>query len=209
MDARIANLRDRSTTVPAPPAGAFASMPSAPGQWVQYKMTLFDGEPKFLTKKVIGEEGGALWYEIVHETYEGRTIEQLLVAGGDRTDPEQVELRAVRKKDEKGQVTTLSRADLWDAKHQMGPADIYMEHAVAASLIIHWRGLPQESTIVPAGQFEGCYRRHTEITRGKKRVEDSWSHPEVPLGGLVRMQIDPRYVVELVAYGMTGARSDF
>jgi hypothetical protein len=206
LDARIAKLRDASITIPAPKAGAFTSMPSAPGQWARYRMTLQDGEPKLLTQKVIGEEGGALWYEMVHETYEGRTVEQFLVAAGNGP----LELRAVRTKDAKGRVTTLSQAALWAAKNQMGPTDIYWMDAVAVSRSHQWRDLPQASTTVPAGLFEGCYRSHTMI-KGSRHpwAQDAWSHPDVPLGGLVRKQDDRGFVVELVAYGMTGAHSDF
>jgi hypothetical protein len=39
-------------------------------------------------------------------------------------------------------------------------------------------------------------------------VFDVWSHPSVPLGGLVRRQDNRGFVSGLVAYGTTGAQSD-
>ncbi|HEY7373820.1 MAG TPA: hypothetical protein VIF57_16790 [Polyangia bacterium] len=220
MDARIAGLRTASTIVPAP--AAFESMPLAVGQWAEYELTTRSDQPQFLTQKVVAqEEDGVFWFEIVHDSYDGRTVEQLLVAVGDRRDPAKVELRAVRMRDGNGPVTTLSRGDLWVAKNQLSLTGRYWDDAVDAALIINWRGQPQEATIVPAGRFDGCYCKHSESLLSRwvhgRRAQDSWSHPAVPLSGLVRLQayfvVDgrakaPHVVSELVAYGTTGARSE-
>lgn len=201
VDARIARLRAQTVTIPAPAPEAIESMAPAVGQWAQYKMTLPNGEAKFLMQKIVGEEGGALLVEIVHDAYQGRSVEQLLVAVGDRRDPKKVELRAVKVKDEKGRLTMLSRTDLWVARNRMGPVSIYWDDAMDVSLVISWRGKPQASTAVVAGRFEGCY--HTRAPMG-----EAWSHPSVPLGGLVRKQDKQGFASELVAYGTSGAQSD-
>jgi|SRR5450631_287775 len=193
IDARIANLRVSSTVVAAPPPGRLESMRPAVGQWVQYKVSLPDGRVKFVTKKIIGEHAGALWYERVDETYEGRVVQQLLFAVDDHADPAKVELRAARTKNEKGRVVTLSRPTMWQ--------ESYWAEAEAVAHIRRWPALPRETTVVPAGRFEGCYREHT--------VDDVWWHPNVPLSGLVRVEIGSGVTFELVAYGVTGARSDF
>jgi hypothetical protein len=69
IDARVANLRVSSTVVTAPPPDLLESSRPAVGQWVQYKVSLLEGGAKFVTEKIIGEEGGALWYEEVEDTY--------------------------------------------------------------------------------------------------------------------------------------------
>jgi hypothetical protein len=97
----IAKLRAQSITIPAPAGDTIESLPLVVGQWAQYKMTLHDGQSKFLTQKIVGEEAGALLVEIVHDSYQGRTVEQLLVAVGNQRDPEKVKLRAVKIKDAK------------------------------------------------------------------------------------------------------------
>jgi hypothetical protein len=210
VDARIARLRANPITIPAPASAANESMALAVGQWAEYKITTHDGQPAFLTQKIVGEVGGALLVEIVHDTYQGHTAEQLLVVVGDRMDPNKIELRAVKTKDAKGRVTTLSHTDLWVARNYLGPVDIYWDDAVAVSLAVHWQGKPQASTVVTAGRFEACY--FTRITQSKTPqagVTESWSHPSVPLSGLVRKQNNRGFVSELVAYGTSGARSDF
>jgi hypothetical protein len=210
IDARIANLQIRSIVVSARPPGPVASMPPAAGHWVQYKVSLPRGQAKFVTEKIIGEEAGALWYEKVEETYGGRVVEQLLFAVDYRTDPPKVELRAARTKDEKGRVVTLSRADLWKANHGLPPEHSYWASAEGVAHIRRWPGSPREPAVVPAGRFEGCYREHSvQILNGKPWVDDSWSHPDVPLSGLVRWESNHEVLFELVAYGATGARSAF
>jgi len=206
IDARIAKLRAQTITIPAPGPEATESMPPAVGQWAEYKLTLDNGQFKFLTQKIVGEEGGALLVEKVHDTYQGRSVEQLLVAIGDGWDPKKVELRSVKVKNEKGYLTTLSRTDLWIARNRMGPASSYWDDALSVSLLNNWRGAPQASIAVIAGRFEGCYHYHTPA-RGPMPGK-VWSHPSVPLGGLVRLQ-ENGFVSELVAYGTSGARSDF
>ena len=193
IDARIANLPVSSTVVAAPPPGRLESMRPAVGQWVQYKVSLPEGRAKFVTKKIIAEHAGALWYERVEETYEGRLVEQLLFAVDYRTDPAKVDLRAARTKNEKGRVVTLSRPSLWE--------ESYWAQAEAVAHTRRSSALPRETTVVPAGRFEGCYREHS--------ADDVWWHPDVPLSGLVRKESGGGVTFELAAYGVTGARSDF
>src|SRR5436305_2008810 len=82
IDRRVAMLHPGSKTVPGPTAGLYAPMPFAVGQWTQYKMTNDKNEPSFLTYKIIGQEGDAVWLEMVNDTYHGRTIQKMLVAFG-------------------------------------------------------------------------------------------------------------------------------
>ena len=76
-----------------------------------------------------------------------------------------------------------------------------------ASLIINWRGLPQESAVVPAGRFDGTFKTRSEAQWGPWRsTADSWSHPAVPLSGAVRSQgVDKPFTMELIAFGASGA----
>jgi len=73
-----------------------------------------------------------------------------------------------------------------------------------------WQGLPQEGATVPAGTFAGCFRARTEASWGPWHSANmSWSHPAVPLSGLVKSQgIDRPTSMELVGFGLTGATSE-
>jgi hypothetical protein len=202
IDRRIAALQPGSGAIPAPGPGMFAPMPFAVGQWSQYKMANDKNEPSFLTYKIVGQEGDAVWIEMVNETYSGKTIQKMLVAFGSRTDPSQVEIRAVKTRDQKGNVT------------EMPPPVIQMMQSTyrgaVAMLVINWRGLPQESVSVQAGRFDACFRARTEAQWGPWRsIADSWAHPAVPLSGTVRSQgVDKPFTMELAAFGLSGAVSE-
>jgi hypothetical protein len=202
IDRRISALQPGSTAVPAPSPGVFAPIPFAVGQWSQYKMTNDKGEPSFLTYKIVGQEGDAVWLEMVNETYSGKMIQKMLVAFGNRMDPNQVEIRGVKTKDQKGNVT------------EMPPPVVQMMQSTyrgaVSMLIISWQGLPQESATVPAGRFDGCFKARTDAQWGPWRsIADSWAHPAVPLSGTVRSQgVDKPFIMELAAFGLSGAVSE-
>ena len=202
IDRRVSVLQAGAIVVPAPAPGVFAPMPLAVGQWTQYKMTGDKNEPSFVTYKIVGQDGDAIWLEVVHESYQGKTIQKMLVAFGSRMDPSQVQIRAVTTKDTKGTVTV------------MPPPVIQMMQgtyrSAVAMLVINWQGLPQEAATVPAGRFEGCFKTRTDAQWGPFRsVADSWSHPVVPLSAAVRSQgVDRPFTMELTAFGTSGAVSE-
>ena len=88
---------------------------------------------------------------------------------------------------------------------------VHFRRALAALVPSDWAGVPQETTSVPAGRFEGCYRGRTEAQWGTWRsLAESWRHPAVPLSGLVRSQgIDRHFTMSLIAFGTSGAIADF
>jgi hypothetical protein len=202
IDRRVSVLHAGANVVSAPAPGVQAPMPFAVGQWTQYKMTDDKQEPSFLTQKIVGQQGDAIWLETVTDTYAGRNVQKILFSIGNRMDPSTVEVRAVIMKDAKGRVQEIPP-----------PAISLMQstyRGLLSALIVSWQGLPQESTTVPAGRFEGCFKARTDAQWGPWRsVADSWSHPAVPLSGAVRSQgIDRRFTMELTAYGTSGATSE-
>lgn len=203
IDRQVAALRPGANAVPAPAPGMFAPMPFAVGQWTRYKMTNDKNEPSFITYKIVGQDGNAIWLEVVHEAYTGRTMQKMLVAFGNRMDPSSVEIRAVSTKDAKGRVQEMP-----------APVISMMQstyRSAVSMLVINWQGLPQESAAVPAGKFDGCFKARTDAQWGPWRsVADSWSHPAVPLSGAVRSQgVDRPFTMELAAFGTSGAVSEF
>ena len=201
IDSRVAALQAGSISVPPPTT--FEPMPLAVGQWSQYKLVDDRGQPSFLTHKIVGQDGDAFWLEVLHERYTGRTEQKMLVAFGDRMDPAQIQIRAIKTRDARGNVNEVPPAmiSFLQSTYQ----------GIVSSLVIHWQGLPQESVAVPAGRFDGCFRARTEAQWGPwKSTADSWSHPAVPLSGAVRTQgVDRQFTMELTAFGLAGATDDF
>lgn len=202
IDGRVAALQSANGG-PVPAPTTFEALPLAPGQWTQYKMTDDKGQPAFLTYKILGQEGGAYWIEILNESYTGTMTQKMLVAFGSRIDPGQLDVRALITRDRRGNVTEMPPA--------MMPLMQSTVKGILASLVINWQGLPQEPAVVPAGHFDGCFHSRTQAAWGPwHSLADAWSHPMVPLSGVVRTQgIDHPFTMELVAFGLTGATADF
>lgn len=203
IDRQIAAMQAPAASFPAPSAGDFRPMPLAPGQWAKFKIVNDEGEPSFYTYKVLGEEGGAFWVEVAMDSYQGKNLQKMLVFFGSRTDPKELEIRAVVTKDIKGNVIELPR--------DMMPMMQGLYKSAVASLVLSWQGLPQESASAPAGSFNGCYKTRSKAQWGPWKSEaDSWSHTAVPINGLVKSRgVDKKFDMDLVAYGLTGAASEF
>jgi hypothetical protein len=201
IDRRLAALGPPAQTYGAPTG--FAPMPFQTGQWTTHKLIDQDGRPSFMTYKIIGEDSGAFWLETVNVGYTGRTITKILVAIANRMDIGTVDIRAAMFKDSKGRVTSFD-----------GPMLALMRStykSVVSTLVVSWQGLPQDDAIVPAGKFAGCFKGRTDAAWGPWSASSlSWSHPVVPLSGLVKSQgIDRPNAMELVAFGLSGAQSEF
>jgi hypothetical protein len=201
IDRRSGALGQPAQTIPAP--SGFLPQPLRVGQWTQHRLLDENQQPSFLTYKVVGQDGDAFWMEALTESYTGRMVTKILLAIPDRMDPASIDIRALSMKDKNGHVTTI------DGPMLQMMRGLY-KNAVSM-LIISWQGQPQEDAAVPAGQFTGCFKMRTDAQWGPwKSANTSWSHPEVPISGLVRSQgIDKPTSMELVAFGQTGAVSDF
>jgi hypothetical protein len=201
IDQRSARIPKPSQTFPAPAEAR--ALPLAAGQWTQYRAADDKGRPSFLTYKLIDEELGSWWLEIVNESYFGRTVTRLLVYLGDRQSLDVLDIKAMKLRDKDGNVTDAPPETLAMAKSLWG--------GLLSPLVIHWDGAAQEDVTAPAGSFAGAYKAHTPADWGPFKSEsDAWSHPAVPLTGLVRSQgKDKPTRLELVAFGEKGARSEF
>jgi len=200
IDRRLSLLAPQSNAFPARPS--YMPRPLAVGQWSQVKMLSEKGEPSFATYKIVGESAGAYWFEMVNEAYTGKTVTKILIAVGDRANPATMDIRAVRMKDKNGKVTDFE-----------GPMISLMKsmwQGAIGTLTVSWQGLAQEDATVTAGSFTGCYKARTEANfAGFHSAATSWSHPAVPINGLVKsVGIDHPNTMELVAFGETGAVSE-
>jgi hypothetical protein len=200
IDGRVRRLPAPAQTVPAPATPA--PLPLAVGQWTQHQMIDEAGRPSFLTMKLVGEDLGSYWLEILEETYSGRRVTKMLVYFGDRADAASMDIRFIKTRLDRGPVTETPAADL------PGARDTWQ--GVLAALGTRWQGLPQETARVPAGIFQGCYRRESEEKWGPLQTKSMvWAHPAVPLSGLVRSQaIAGPHSLALVAFGEKGAISE-
>jgi len=124
-------------------------------------------------------------------------VEQL---GG--RNPALMEIRAVKIKDRKGNVTEVDPNLL--------PITQAIYRNALTTLSLGWEGKPQEDVQAAAGTFARCYKVQADVAWGPWHgARVSWSHPAVPLSGLVRSRrLDRRGTLELVNFGEEGAQSE-
>jgi hypothetical protein len=199
IDRRNSMLGPPTQSFPAP--AEFVPKPLQVGQWTQHRMVR-DQEPSFLTYKVVGQIADAFWVESVLEGYTGRTVTKILLVIPNRMDPNSIEIRGVVMKDRNGHVNSFDGPML-----QMMQG---MYRGAVSNLIVSWQGQPQEDAVVPAGRFSGCFKMRSDAQWGPwKTSSTSWSHPAVPLSGMVRSEgIDHPSTMELIAFGLSGAVSE-
>jgi hypothetical protein len=200
IDQRIAVLAHTGETFPTPTG--FVPKPLAVGQWTQHKMVNDKGEPALVTYKIVGEDGGAYWIEVANEDYYGKTVTKILLVPGDRMHPSTMEIRAVKLKDKKGQVSEV-QGPMIQVMKSLWQSSINM-------LAVSWQGLQQESMPVIAGTFIGCFKARTDAGWGPwHTVATTWMHPAVPISGLVKSAgVDRPTTMDLVGFGETGAVSE-
>lgn len=80
LDRRLALLRTSTNSFERPAEAG--PLPLRAGQWVQYRVVDEQGRPSLVTHKIVGEQSGALWIEVVTDSYAGREIVKMLVAFG-------------------------------------------------------------------------------------------------------------------------------
>lgn len=200
IDRRVAGLHAGSETYPA--SDAIEPMPLAVGQWTEVEMVDDKQRPSFMLHKIVGQEGDAFWIETSSTTYTGKTETRMLLNLGDRHDLEAIEVKAFSMKRD-GKLQEYPSGMLGMLKSVWKP--------FVRSLVISWASLPREDALVPAGNFAGCYKQRTTVSFGPyEMTSDSWSHPSVPINGLVRsVGVDKPITMTLVGFGTSGATSSF
>jgi hypothetical protein len=200
IDQRVATLHPSGQKYDAPAAPE--PMPLSVGQWSRYKLVDNEGHPGFISYSVVGEQAGAYWIEMLHESYTSRQVTLMLVDFGDRRDPSTVDVKEMKQKLDDDSVTELPSSMLGLMKPMWGP--------FVDALIVDWREKPQEAAEAPAGAFDGCYRVQATIAfAGKSWTSESWSHPAVPINGAVKTRgVDNPSAMDLIEFGMTGAKSE-
>ncbi|MEM9187690.1 MAG: hypothetical protein AAGF12_00840 [Myxococcota bacterium] len=185
------------------PASTTEPLPMAVGQWSKHRFITADGnEDGELSYKIVGEQDGAHWIEI--EMTGPATIGfRLLLAFEDRSRADSAEVREVIVRMPNGQLQRFGGAMLTTMRGQ------YREWT--RGLRMNWEDdAPRETVEVPAGRFEGCFKRESDGEFGPlDRGGTTWSHTAVPLTGLIKMEATDGARIELVEFGLEGAESTF
>lgn len=188
--------------------GSYEPLDWVVGQWTVSRVTNSKGEPSISRVAVVGREDGGFWIETESQDYYQRTIGKVLYAKQPRTAEEALD--AMRKMISKTDDQEAQLFDFTDDNPAMAFTKRLMKSAVEGVVVP--RDIDAgtaESVTVPAGTFRGCAKIPVRVKLGPITKDSlSWYHPGVPLGGGVKgASTDGEWTVELLDFGMTGAKS--
>ena len=200
----IAARSESSKHVPAP--AVTEAKPWRTGQWALYKTTNHDVTVSFERIRVIDEEPRVTWIEWIEDTAALRTTWLIaLRRGPNPTNDWQVTKRRIEMvvrftsddptprlwMFEDGHSELTVEELLWSLKHRL---EVHTQQALP-------RGTP-DTIDVPAGHF-------VDAIRSSHYSDEVWTHPDVPLGGLVQSRTHAGgWKQVLVAYGDSDATAD-
>ena len=173
------------------------------GQWSKYRVDMDDGTNTEVTYKIVAEEQGAYWLEIVRGAANAGTVMQLLISVKDRTDPSSLTLTAAKIRMPNGHVRELR-------DEMLQPTAAGYRKALSDIFVPGLAGATQEDVTVPAGKFLGAYKRLQKVEMSKASSEQNvWIHPAVPISGVVKSEeVAKPNKTTLIAYGTSGAKSE-
>jgi hypothetical protein len=200
LERHLAQLPTSEETFP--PSETFLPMAFVVGQWTEHRLTDDKGRSSLVTYKLVGQESGGYWLEIVTETYQGREVAQLLVAMLSGRDPAGMEIRALRIKKGRGAPVDVDPGAVLETRARYS--------ASLDLLAMPIEGQEKDDVRVPAGHFIGCFSVQTLGPWGPWQTPSVvCAHPSVPLSGVVRAApVGKTALMELVGFGVTGAESE-
>lgn len=198
IDKRVIAYGGASRTFAAAP---FRPLPFAAGQYIVLLSKDADGQPSITTQKVLSVDGPRVKFEFVTETYTNTSASQMTLDIKDRLSPSGMQIVALRMKDENGNVTEQPPQML---AFMRGMFEGMLQQVAAVADVG-----AAERVQVPAGVFEGAVKARSRVSVLGRVVEaDGWSHPAVPISGLVK-SVSSQGSMELVEFGTTGATASF
>ncbi len=197
IDKQLSALTKKSRSF-EPPIQA-EPLPPKVGQWVKIKTVDKKGLPGFSTYKIIGEQDGAIWYEVEQEQYSGRSVIKMLIVLN-RSDISATEIRQVIQWHGKGKPIVMDEAALALTRG--------MFRKTLNMMTISWENMPKEDVTVPAGEFKQSFKFSAKTSIGLFSFKsENWCHPEVPINGIVKSEGENGFKMELVDFGHSGATS--
>lgn len=165
------------------------------GSWAKYRMPTGEATWGLLEKR-----GDDEW--LVDAKVAGRMpiAVQAWVRVSDLRDRRSIEVRSLRAKIGNGPIQTFPTA-------AGTPVSALFDKFMSASAPPKFEGLPQEDVKVEAAEFRGCYKWSNKLTLMGMTVDETvWTHPAVPLPSIVKSADAKGEGMELIAYGLDGAK---
>ena len=200
-DAALAPGAAATAQPSAKPAG-FALMPIAVGQFVEYRMQ-GGGSAERYAWAVTDKEGDSFWLQMASDMKGQGGVVQMLMAVKTAAEINDAQPEKMRFKAPGRGVQEIGGSMLRMAG-KYRPTDGIMIKMDPGAIE---KG-PREDLDVPAGKLLGAYKWVGDTKwQGTKHKTTFWSHPDVPITGVVKGN-DGTRTWELAKFGATGAKDE-
>jgi len=180
-----------------PPQGDVRIQPRV-GAWIRYASKKPDGAQGHVTTHATLDQRDDRDFLIEVQTK--GMVAQAWLGIGDMRRPEDIELLSLKARIGGGKVQTFDG-------QKGNAAKALFDSLLQSTAVPKFDSLPQEDVTVQGGTFRGCFVWKNEVTvLGIRAKSTTWTHPSLPWPSAVKTETNG-YSSELVAFGLTGAKS--
>ncbi|HEX5060480.1 MAG TPA: hypothetical protein VFV99_14030 [Kofleriaceae bacterium] len=206
VDAVIASHHhDRTIAAPA----VRAPRPWEVGQWTLSK-TSSQGHVGTIRRSIVAKDACGFWLEVVATSPRGRTItktcyrSQLASSANPAAELDALQAIMIRQG---------GRTIVIDFRNGKNPAKkLQMQTQLQQRVSLAWQSPSSDelaTIVVPAGRFEGAAHVVARLwVEQSMQTAQAWLHPAVPIDGVVKESATDGSELELLDYGLTGAKSE-
>lgn len=189
------------TSEPATPKGPEGPPALAEGQWVRYEIA--DPEKVTVEYRIVRvNDDGTVVVEVDESAYHGKSLTELVLDLKDRSSTDAIVVKKARVKTDTG-VVGVPESGVRTSMIRM----------LKDLRLPAFEGGKRGDVTVRAGTFNGCLVREIEDDiLGAKLKATAYYHASVPINGFVKYdgKLDKAPATkELVAFGLSGAKSSF
>lgn len=203
--AQYASASQRSEPEPS----SYVPMEWEAGQWMVYRtIDTKTQQPSVTRLSVLEKSDEGIWFESETWSYQSHSIAKTLYARIPRTSEEAVDvIKKIITRTDDGEPQVMDFTQPNPMMDMMkGMMRQYAQRAISPEDI---RLDGKTDVTVAAGTFAATGQYTSTVSYpGGSVTMTSWFHPAVPINGMVKAtSADGQYVMELLDYGTSGARS--
>ncbi len=181
--------------------------PMEAGQWVMYGLTDDDEERSVMKCAIVAKNGDEITIETTMITEDDVIIMQFTVKGmdaakkGGNLDGLDFVRIAIKTNDDEPMVLEGAMLSMMKGAYSS---------SIEGMVPTHTEMSDGGTQTVTAGTFHGTTKAKSSVNvTGDDEETTSWIHPAVPIYAMVRSQTSDEMTMELLDFGMTGAKPSF
>jgi hypothetical protein len=199
IDRTLARAPTEHREIAAPTA--LQLQPWKVGQWTLYRVTR-NADVGYIEVSIMAQDTCGIWLHQITQSTEHR-LDVRICYRSMPTDGKPDLVQIVKVKVDESETRTVDFHDFDTKAEELKKAVL----AYTTSFPIDWHdntALPREDLDLPAGHFAQAVRgTGTSVLPSGASDSTVWSHPDVPIGGTLKVSTDNGTELVLVAYGQS------